>query len=271
MSKAFAGLVLVFGLAAIPATLLGEPSREIHRTVALDARGTVVIRTFKGSIEVEPWGEPQADVLARIEADTSCGTDAYQAERVRLTEVDFDSTPSRLEVRSDYEKLDPLPSIPYHVDGFDATCSAHPFIHYRLRIPSTARLDIDDHKSRIAVSGMRSDTRISSHKGSVDVKAHDGALDLETHKGHVRVEFARFGAASRLETYKGDIEITVPRSAGFDLDAQVERGGTLEAAGFRLDESLVNRRERVYRQKVNGGGPRLELSTRNGSIQIREN
>lgn len=270
MSKAFAGLVLVFGLAAIPATASAQASREIHRAVALDARGTVAIRTFKGSIEVEPWDEAQADVLARIEADTSCGSDAHQAERVRLTEVDFDSTtPSRLEVRSDYEKLDPLPSIPYHVDGFDATCNAHPFIHYRLRIPRTARLDIEDHKSRIAVSGMRSDARISSHKGSVDVKAHEGALELETHKGDVRVEFARL-ADSRLETYKGDIEVTVPKSAGFDLDARVERGGTLEA-GFRLDESLVNRRERVYRQKVNGGGPHLELTTRNGTIQIREN
>jgi hypothetical protein len=49
----------------------------------------------------------------------------------------------------------------------------------------------------------------------------------------------------------------------------VERGGTLDAA-FRLDERIVNRRERVYEQKVNGGGPRLELATRNGSIQITE-
>ena len=102
----------------------------------------------------------------------------------------------------------------------------------------------------------------------MDVKAHDGGLELTTHKGDVRVEFARLGA-SRLETYKGDIEITVPRAAGFDLDARVERRGTLKAA-FPLDETLGSGRERVYEQKVNGGGPRLELSTRNGSIQIRE-
>lgn len=86
-------------------------------------------------------------------------------------------------------------------------------------------------------------------------------------RGDVRVEFARF-AASRLETYKGDIEI-MPRSTGFELDARVERGGTREA-GFRLDETPISRRERVYQQKVNGGGPLLTLSTRNGSIRIRE-
>ena len=182
--------------------------------------------------------------------------------------MDFESTPSSLELRSNYEKLDALPTIPFHAAGFDATCSAHPFIHYRLRIPHTARLDVEDYKSKITVSGLRSDARISTHKGDVDVKAHDGAIDLTTHKGDVRVEFARLGGDSRLETDKGDIEISMPRSAGFDLDARVERGGTLDAA-FPLEERTVDRRERVYEQRVNGGGPRLELSTRSGSIRIK--
>lgn len=127
MSKAFAGLVLVFGLASVPA--LAADVRKIHRTVTLDVHGTVAIRSFKGSIEVEPWGEPQADVFARIEADRLVATTAES-----------------------------------------------------------------------------------------------------------------------------------PSASG---------GGTLDAA-FRLDERIVNRRERVYEQKVNGGGPRLELSTRSGSIQITE-
>jgi hypothetical protein len=267
MSSAFAGLFVLSCLAATP-TFAAE-GREMHRTVALDANGSVSLRSFKGSIEVEPWGEPQADVFARIEPDTSCGTDSEQRERVRLTEVDVDSTSSRLELRSNYDRLGGLPSIRFHVDNFDTTCSAYPFVHYRLRIPRTARLDVQDHKSKITVTGLRSPVRIRTHKGSVDLKGYEGALDLSTHKGDVRVEFARFGTASRLETYKGDIEISVPRSAGFDLGARLERSGTLEAP-FPLDEQGVGRRERVYEQKVNGGGPRLELSTRNGSLRITE-
>ena len=98
------------------------------------------------------------------------------------------------------------------------------------------------------------------------MKAHDGGLELTTHKGNVHVEFARLGA-SRLETYKGDIEITVPKAAGFDLDARVERRGTLKAA-FPLDETLGSGQERVYEQKVNGGGPRLQLTTHNGALRL---
>jgi DUF4097 and DUF4098 domain-containing protein YvlB len=173
-------------------------------------------------------------------------------------------------LRSNYDRLKNLPQLRYQVDGFDATCSAYPFVRYRLRIPKTARLEIEDHKSDIAVNDLHADARIRTHKGTVKVKGYDGALDLTTHKGDVHVEFARLAEGSRLETYKGDIEVAVPRSAGFDLDARLERRGSMEAP-FPLDERSVGRRDRVYEQKVNGGGPLLTLSTRNGSLKITEN
>lgn len=267
MSRAFAGLVVALWIAsAAPAGAAG--SKELHRTVSLAAPGAVWIHTFKGSVEVETWDRSEAEISARVEPDSSCGDDSYQAERVRLTEIEVSSEGSRLAVRSNYDRLKDLPTRRY--DSEDWTCSAYPFVHYKLRIPRTARLEIEDHKSDIDVVGLHADARIQTHKGTVNVKGHDGALDLTTHKGDVHVEFARFGQGSRLETYKGDIEVSVPRSAGFDLDARVERGGSLDAP-FRLDERQVSRRESVYEQKINGGGPRLELSTRRGSLKITEN
>ena len=142
-------------------------------------------------------------------------------------------------------------------------------MRYRLRIPRTARVEIEDHKSRITLNALAGDARIRTHKGAVRVKGHDAALDLETHKGDAHVEFARLTEASRLETYKGDIEVAVPRNAGFDLDARVERRGMLQAP-FVLGERDLGRHERTYEQKVNGGGPTLTLTTRNGSLRITE-
>lgn len=268
MSRAFTGLAVLFWVASASTSVAAE-AREVQRTVALDARGTVSIETFKGSVEVETWTEPRAEVVARIEPDTTCGTDSDMDERVRRTEIEIESTASRLTLRSNYDRLDDLPPIHFEMNGHDTTCTARPFVHYRLRVPRTARLEIADHKSKIAVNGLQGDARIASHKGSVYVKGHDGGLELTTHKGDVHVEFARIAEASRLETYKGDIEVTVPRAAGFDLDARVERGGSLDAP-FGLDERQVGRRDRVYEQQVNGGGPRLELSTRNGTLKITE-
>lgn len=266
MSKAFGGLVVVFGLAA--GTALAAETREFHRTVGLDARGSVTIETFKGSVAVEAWDEARSEIFARIEADTTCGDDTVHAERVRLTEIDVESSASRLRIRSDYDALQNLPHIRLEAGGGDMTCTAHPFIHYRIRIPRTARLDVEDHKSRISVAGLRSDARIESHKGRIDVKDHDGALDLTTHKGDARVEFARFGGDSRFETHKGDIEIVLPKSAAFDVEAHVGRAGSLDS-GFDLAErEWTTRRERFYGDRVNGGGPRLELSTRNGALRL---
>ena len=267
MPRALTGLSLLLWVVSASASAADGP--EIRRTVALDAHGTVSIETFKGSVEVETWAEPRAEVVARIEPDTTCGNDAEQAERVRLTQVDVDSTGSRLEIRSNYDRLEGMRGIHLEVDGSDIWCSARPFVHYRLRVPRTARLEIADHKSKITVNGLRADARIATHKGSVHVKGHDGGLELTTHKGDVHVEFARLSEPSRLETYKGDIEVAVPRAAGFDLDARVERGGSLDAP-FALDERQVGRRDRVYEQKVNGGGPRLEMTTRNGTLKITE-
>lgn len=267
MSRALAGLAVLLWL--VSASAVFAQAREFQRTVPLVARGTVSIQSFKGSLDVETWGEARAEVDARVEPDTSCGSEADQAERVRLTEVDIESTGSRLTVHSNYDRLKGLPSIRFHADGFDATCSAYPFVRYRLRIPATARLEIEDHKSGISVNGLRADARIHTHKGHVVVKGHDGGLELLTHKGGARVEYARLSEPSRLETYKGDIEVVLPRAAGFDLDARVERAGLFEAP-FGLDERQVSRRERIYGQKINGGGPRLELATRNGSLRITE-
>jgi hypothetical protein len=268
MPRALAGLSVLLWVAA--ASAYAAESREFQRTVSLDARGAVSIRTFQGSIDIETWDRAQAEISARIEPDTTCGSDSFQQERVRLTEIEIDSTASRLELHSNYDRLKDLPHIPLRVDGFEATCNAHPFVRYRLRIPRTARVEIEDHKSDITMNALTADARIQTHKGTVHVKGHDGGLDLTTHKGDVHVEFARLTEGSRLVTYKGDIEVAVPRSAGFDLDARVERGGNLEAP-FRLDERQVGRRERSYEQTVNGGGPRLELSTRKGSLKITEN
>jgi putative adhesin len=265
MPKAFAGLVVLSWLAAGPA--IAAETKEFRRTVDLDARGAVSIETFKGSVEVETWDQARAEIFARIEPDTSCGDDAYQAERVRLTEIAVASGGSKLKIRSDYDRLQDLPYIRITGDGYDMACNAHPFVHYRIRMPRTARLDLQDHKSKIAVAGLRADARIVSHKGVIEVKDHDGALDLTTHKGDARVEFARLGGDSRFETHKGDVDISLPKSAAFDLEAHVGRAGSLDS-GFQLAEREWTRRHRFYEEKVNGGGPRLQLTTHNGALRL---
>src|SRR5258707_13990468 len=74
---------------------------------------------------------------------------------------------------------------------------------------------------------MRRDVEIDTYKGTVDVAGLDGSLDLKTYKVDVRGAFDRLGGASRFDTYKGDIEISVPKKSEFDLHADMYRLGDL--------------------------------------------
>ena len=53
----------------------------------------------------------------------------------------------------------------------------------------------------------------------------EGGVDLETYKGDVRIEYVSLSRSNRFETYKGEIEIVVPRGKGFDPKSSQAAGG----------------------------------------------
>ncbi|MGH9399850.1 MAG: DUF4097 family beta strand repeat-containing protein [Thermoanaerobaculia bacterium] len=255
-------------LLAAPGILSGEvASREIHRTVALDRNGRVDIETFKGSVKVTAWDRAEAEINARIEADDACGDARYQAEMVKDTEVRISGEGGSLSIRSDYDRVSDLHT--WSVWPF-GSCSARPFVHYAISMPRTARLDVQDHKSRIEVAELASDVRIATHKGDVRLTGAAGRVNLDTHKGDVRVEFAKLTGDSHFETHKGSIQITVPKDARFEVSAEVDRRGRFDSDFPVLVRSSSRRgRDERIEGAVNGGGPTLHLSTHRGTFRLR--
>jgi hypothetical protein len=117
---------------------------------------------------------------------------------------------------------------------------------------------------------MRSEMEIDTYKGTVDVTGLDGSLDLKTYKGEVRVVFDRLAGPSRFETYKGDIDIVVPKKDAFDLRADTDRGGDFRS-DFEVSARIRSGRHGDSRISgaVNGGGPELVLKTKKGSLSLR--
>jgi len=267
-------LLLVAGLATASAAVLeaagpgaGAPpgsdssshSREVHRTVPLSASGRLEISTFKGSVAVSVWDRPEAEISARIEPD---GDDSDMRRKVERTEIRIETKgPDTVRVVSDYDHTWHLFSI------FDT--ATLPFVRYTIRMPATARLEIEDHKSDTTVAGLRSDLRIRTYKGTVRVDGLDGAADVHTHKGEIHVAFARFSKPSRFETYKGSVDVRLPKDSKFELDANGGRRGEVESdfavtglhGGRHGGESV--------RGPVNGGGPVLSFQSNRGSFRLR--
>jgi len=262
-----ANIALVLTLVALPTLALAADgrSREIDRTFPLTADGEVRIDTYKGSVTVTASASPEVKVHARIELDESCRDDDRREEKVKQTEVKFQATMDRLTIESDYSQVDDW----WGLRNLFEHCSARPFIHYEVSAPSTVKISIRDHKSRIRISDIHSDIRIRTHKGKVEVTGLDGAMDLETTKGEARIVFSKLSRSSRFETHKGEIELVLPKGAGFKLDADIGRRGSLKSDFAGVATTGNGRRGETLAASVNGGGPALRLSTHKGRFQIK--
>jgi hypothetical protein len=242
-------------------------SRRIEKTVPLPADGRVTISTYKGSVHVTPWEKAEVSVDARIEPDTEseCGTRSEEERWVERTQVNVRESSHRVAIESDYGDLSS-----HRFLGVFGTCITYPFVHYEIRLPRTASLEIKDQKSKIDVRDLVGDLDIDSYKGTVVVSGLDGSIRLNTYKGDAKVDVVRLARSSRAETYKGEITITLPKSAAFELDGRPGRRGDVRSDFDVTVRSRGRRRSDgdEIRGTINGGGPRLSLETYKGTVRL---
>ena len=223
------------------AVLAAAPSKEIHRTLPLDPGGRVVLDTYKGTIHVSTWDRDEVDVNVRIEEDGS-----WFAQPVNRSDVRFDATRSQVRLES---KSDDMPSF---------LSGSTPRFHYTIRMPRRANLRIKDYKSEVEIDDLQADLELETYKGSVRVRDLSGALRVNTYKGKVRADFRDFNGHSTFDTYKGSIELGIPRGSGFELRNDLDRKA-------RLDSDFAGRRREGA---INGGGPDLRLKSYKGRFRL---
>lgn len=234
-------------LAFLAAALLSAADvKDFSKTVPLDAKGHFSLDTFKGSIHITAWDRPQAEIRARIQADT--GWDAVPADDV---EIRADAMSSDVRVKTDY----------HHQNG------TLPLVYYTIQIPRGASLRVKDYKSESDISGIQGDIEFNTYKGTARLDGIQGAFDGETYKGDIRAIFARFSGPGRVETYKGSIDMSLPRSSAFELHAELERRAEFDCDFPRTIHT--SRRQSHMEGAVNGGGPSLRVESYRGKIRLR--
>jgi hypothetical protein len=234
---------------------------DVHKTLPLDAGGRLEVSTYKGSITVTVWDRPEAEISARIEPD---GNDSDGARKVAETKIRIEGGGASVSVKSDYDGVRE-----HHLFSWFGSQGSLPFVHYTIRMPATARLEVDDYKSRTQVTGLKADLKIHTYKGDVRIDAQDGAADVDTYKGDVRVAFARYSKASGCETYKGSFDVSLPRDSRFELDADGGRRGEIDSDFAVASRRTFRRDGDSARGSVNGGGPALRFESSRGSLRLR--
>lgn len=250
--------VAVFVAVTAVRLLQASPIRHFHQVVALDVNGHLAIDTHNGSVTVTTWKQPNVQIDARIEADPQSDTPGD----VEKTNIKVTGSGSSVRIESDYSAVSSRVSwLGFSIGGSQSNL---PLVHYTITMPAAAALNIDEHNSKVMVTGLRNDLTIDGHNGAIAVRDHDGAAKVETHNGSISVAFARFNRASSFETHNGDVEVRMPAGSRFDLNAEGHRSRPV-TSDFALTGS---REDSDVSAHVNGGGPELRFSTHNGMLHL---
>jgi hypothetical protein len=242
-------------LLAFAALVCAADVKDVNKTVALSGHGSVTVETHKGSVQVSVWDRQEVEIHARIEAEPGTIMDRRR----------FDGTEVRIENSADSV------SIKTYYPDFNWCCSddtgSNPEVRYTIKMPRTAQLTIHNHRADTEVTGLQGALSVTTHRGATHVHGLGGALHLDTYRGDAQVEFSSFNAASSVKTYRGSVELSMPKSSRFDVEANSGKHGAIET-DFTMMSRTIGRRGEGIHGSVNGGGPSLRMETYRGEVRI---
>jgi DUF4097 and DUF4098 domain-containing protein YvlB len=132
------------------------------------------------------------------------------------------------------------------------------------KLPGEARLDLGDIRVENAVGPIR----VSSKSRDVQIREFTNGLDLSIERGDIELSPAANQMAQiDVKTRSGDIELNLPGSARFDLNASTDRGELNNEFGEPLRTDHDNRGGKIA--GTVGSGPKLSLHTNRGQVTVR--
>jgi hypothetical protein len=246
--------VLTLVLASVAAA---QDYRDVNKTLALPANGLVEIENHKGSINVSVWDRHEVEIQARIEAVPG---EPMDRRRFDATEVHIESSSDSVQIKTYYFE-------------FNGCCSfndtgTNPEVRYTVKMPKTARLTIRDHRSTTEVVGLQGALDFSTDRGIGHIRGLGGALHLDTHRGDIEVDFSSFTAASSIKTERGTVELSMPKTSRFNLEADLGRKAGIDT-DFTVMARTISRHGGGVQGAANGGGPVLHIESERGEIRLK--
>lgn len=249
-------VLAVFAFATlVAASALAADTKEVHKSLPLDANGRVTLDSHNGAVNVLTWNQPTVQVDAIIGPAEGAMFD--YPEDVQKTDVRVTGGGSSVNIESDYS------AVQSHVTLFGINHTSPP-VHYTIHMPATAQLQVRVHNAAVKATGLKGDARIETHNGSVDLVDVDGGARVETHNGSVRLVFANVARPSRIETHNGSADVVVPASARLTVKVDGHRTGAISSDLPMTVKATGSTSTAI----VNGGGPELEFTTHNGSMHL---
>ncbi len=262
-------IALLISTSAAWADVTEEDTFE--QTVALAQSGQVEIETTNGSIRVETWDRSEVRVVARKKGR---GDNASEArEMLEQIEIEVQELGGKVRVTAK------LPRSGWFDNGSAS-------VSFQLTVPAEAEVEATSSNGSIEVRGLGGRARLETDNGSIKadgvhgslsahsdngtIKALDvhGAIEAETTNGAINAEIATADLAEdvSLETTNGSIELRLDAGVAASVHGRTRNG----SVSTDFPGGTQDRRKKTLDLDINGGGPRIELESSNGSIRVRQ-
>lgn len=228
--------------------------------------GEVVIETTPGALAESEHDHDCDDcpVIAGRAADRS-----GQRDRSRMRRIPNDSYDLSAEEKGNLVDI--------------STDSWSRAVDLKITVPAASSVSLSTvNDGHLTVSGLTGEIEVHNTNGDVTVREARGPVSANTLNGNVIIEFGASMASAPMafSTLNGDIELTLPANAKFDLRLKSENGEiysdfdvVLAKRAPKVEEERGKGRYRVsvtkeLTGKVGGGGPEIFLKTFNGDIVL---
>ena len=245
-------LIALSGCDLAMADLKAKETAEWRKTYQLQPGGRVEISNVNGRITVVPSDNNTLEVVAVKSARGATPESAKAAlERVEIRE---ESTPSGVKIETKVER-----SGLFQHGGTE--------VAYSVRVPAGADLRFNTVNGGIEVERVTGRLEVETVNGGIVVRDLDAsALEATTVNGGIDVNLTRMPERGvKLGCTNGGIKLRLPADAKADISASVANGG-IDAEGLAVDATEKSRRR--FEGRMNGGGPRIDISGTNGGIRI---
>jgi hypothetical protein len=223
-----------------------------QRTYTLEEGGQIEVISPNGAIDVTPSADA---TTVEVAADRKARASSEQAAKDELKAIQITEQVTPKQIRLE------VPRPPGGVRFGQASRE----VSFRLKVPRNAAVKVNTRNGAVHVTGLSGAVKADSSNGDIVGENLGGVVQIGTTNGSIKVHVTGIQADGiRLDTTNGNIDLRLPADAKANIAARWINGG-FEATGLNPEGEKDRRR---YEGKLNGGGPRIELNTTNGSIRI---
>lgn len=136
-----------------------------------------------------------------------------------------------------------------------------------VRVPEGVKVDVSSINGGLDISGATSVVEAHTVNGGIDARSTGGPVTASTVNGDIDVRMGEIGTGNLdFSTTNGSIEVTVPDGLNADVTMRTVNGSVGSDFPMTVNGRISPRR---IAATIGRGGMRLDLSTVNGSIDLR--